>query len=101
MNTIESRTMTTEPKLKRGYRSNDVIVNTKSSFKSHLVRCQALIDNIHFDEIVLKSMGKATVRAANLAIQLNLNNYNSFELKPFLMTAEIHEDKQRKHYQGG
>lgn len=87
--------------IKRGYRSNDVIVNNKSSFKSHLVRCQNLIDNIYFDEIVIKAIGKATVRAANLAIQLNLNNYNCFEILPSTMFTEVYDERHKKPLKGG
>lgn len=86
--------------LKRSYRSNDVIVNNKSSFKSHLVKCQKLIDNVYFDEIVIKSMGKATVRAANLALQLNLNNHNCFEIIPYTMYTEIYDDLHQKPIKG-
>lgn len=87
--------------IKRGYRSNDVVVNNKSSFKSHLVRCQNLIDNIYFNEIVIKGMGKATVRAANLAMQLNLNNYNCFEIITNTMYTEVYDEKHKKPLKGG
>lgn len=87
-------------KLKQGYRSNDVVVNNKSSFKSHLVKCQKLIDNIYFDEIVIKAMGKATVRAANLALQLNYNNHNCFEIQAETMYTEIYDEKHKRPLKG-
>lgn len=67
--------------LRRKYNSNIVIVNNKSNFKSHLVKCQTIMDNIHNDELLIKAIGKATDRASNLATQLNANNFNTFELE--------------------
>lgn len=87
-------------RLKRKLNSNEVIVNNRSSYKSHLVRCQSLLDNINYDKVVLKAMGKATNRAFSLAIQLNANNYNTFSLKPKTYTVELMEDKSRKAIRG-
>lgn len=86
--------------LKQKYNSNQLVVNTKSNFKSHLVKCQTMIDNIQFDEIVLRGMGKATSRAINLALQLNSNNHNTFELKPKTYSVKIMEDKVNQHIRG-
>lgn len=83
-----------------GYKSNLVAVNNKSNFKSQLTKCQNIIDNIHFTELIIKGMGKATCRASNLAIQLNLNNHNSFELKPRIYSVDILEDKIKKPIKG-
>lgn len=80
------------PPLKRKYQSNEIIVNNKSSFKSHLVRCQKIIDNMHYDQLVIKSVGNATTRALNLAMQLNANNFDTFELQP----REFHCSMSRK-----
>ena len=82
--------------LKPKYNSNQIIVNNKSNFKCHLVKGQAILDNIHFDELVIVAMGKATTRALNLAVQLNKNNFNSFELKPRTYSVDIWEDKSIK-----
>lgn len=86
--------------IKEKYKSNELVINNKSSFKSQLVRCQAIMDNIYFDELVLRAMGKATCRAVNLALQLNLNNYETFELKTSTYTVEILEDKSKKPIHG-
>lgn len=45
-------------------------------------------------------MGKATTRAINLALQLNSNNYNTFELKPKTYSVKIMEDKINQHIKG-
>lgn len=83
-------------KLKRKRNSNEVVVNNRSSYKCHLVKCQALLDNINYDKVVLKAMGKATVRASSLAIQLNANNFNTFRLEPRTYSVELTEDKSKK-----
>lgn len=59
-----------------------------------------MIDNIQFDEIVLRGMGKATSRAINLALQLNSNNYNTFELKPKTYSVKVMEDKINQYIRG-
>lgn len=82
--------------LKRKHKSNEVVVNNKSNFKSHLQRSQEILDNTHFDELVLKAMGKATTRAVNLALQLNKNNFNTFEIKPNTYCVEIFQDKTKR-----
>lgn len=86
--------------LKRKQNSNEVIVNNKSNFKSHLVKSQTILDNIHFDELVLRAMGKAIQRARNLASQLNVNNYNTFDVSEKSYTVDIVEDKPRKTLKG-
>uniref|UniRef100_A0A6G1SBT5 Ribonuclease P protein subunit p20 n=1 Tax=Aceria tosichella TaxID=561515 RepID=A0A6G1SBT5_9ACAR len=91
--------MTVE-QLQRKLNSNEIVINTKSSYKSHLVRCQALLDNINYDKVIIKAMGRATNRAANLAIQLNANNFNTFDLKPETYSVELIEDKSRKPLKG-
>ena len=75
--------------LKRRYKSNDIIVNNTSNFKSFLVRCQAILDDLHYNELTIKAMGKATSRALDLAIKLNENNFNTFSIKsrPFIVTT--------------
>jgi DNA-binding protein len=87
-------------KLHRKLNSNEVIINNKSSYKCHLVRCQTILDNIHYDKVVLKAMGKATNRAASLAIQLNANNYNTFEIKPKTYSVELIEDNSKRPLRG-
>lgn len=83
------------------YKSNEIIVNTKSNFKSHLVKCQSIMDNSQYDELVLKGLGKATTRALNLALQLNLNNYKTFDLIPTTYSVEIYdESKSMKRIKG-
>lgn len=81
------------PTPRRKHNSNEVIVNTKSNFKSHLVRCQSILDNTTFDEVVIKAMGKATTRAANLAVHLNANNFNTFHLESKTYTVDVIEDR--------
>lgn len=82
--------------LKRKIDSNEVIVNTKSNFKCHLVKCQGILDNIHHDEVVIKAMGRATSRAIILANQLNSNNHNTMELKPRTYSVDILEPKDKR-----
>lgn len=86
--------------LKRKYNSNEVIVNNKSNFKSQLVKCQSIMDNTRFDDLVIRAMGKATCRAMNLALQLNLNNYETFELKPKTFSVELKEDNLKRPVRG-
>jgi len=86
--------------LERKYKSNVIIVNTKSNFKSHLVKCQTIMDDVGFEELVLKAMGKATTRASNLALQLNSNNHNTFEISPSTYSVERREFKHRKVIRG-
>lgn len=81
---------------KKNSNSNEVVVNNKTNFKCHLVKCQDIMDNIHFDQVVIKAMGKATTRAINLALQLNLNNYNTFELSTRTYSVDILEDKVKR-----
>lgn len=78
------------PKMR--FKSNQVIVNTKSSFKCHLARCQSIIDDTNHSELVLKGVGRAIPRAVNLAIQLNANNCNTFEVEPNTFTANMLDD---------
>lgn len=81
--------------LKRKLNSNEVVVNRKSNFKSHLIKCQNILDSTNFNEVVIKAMGKATPRAANLAVQLNANNHNTFQLQVKTYNVEIIEDQSR------
>lgn len=71
----------------------DVIVNNKSNFKCQLTRCQRLIDDN--DEIVIRGLGRATSRAVNLALELNLNNYDTFNLD--VMTSCVERQKKSHH----
>lgn len=75
------------------YGSNEIVVNNKSNFKSHLVKCQAIMDNVNFEQCVIKAMGRATTRAINLALELNSNNYETFKLIPQTYTVQISEQK--------
>lgn len=77
--------------------SNEIVVNNKSNFKSHLVKCQAIMDNVNFDECVIKAMGRATTRAVNLALQLNSNNYDTFNLIPQTYSVEVLEYPNKKN----
>lgn len=88
--------------IKRKYRSNEVVVNNKSNFKCHLVRCQTIMDNNDYNELVIKGMGKATSKAINLALQLNLNNFETFDIKPRTYSVDILEDRNcyKKPIQG-
>lgn len=86
--------------LKRRHRNNEIIVNTKSKFTCHLMRCQAIMDNIHTEELVLKGIGKATTRALNLALQLNSNNFNTFAIIPETKCVEFLQDKQKQPIKG-
>lgn len=86
--------------LKRKYNSNEVIVNNKSNFKSQLVRCQSVMDNIKYEELVIRGLGRATCRAINLALQLNLNNFNTFEIVPKTYSIEHNEDRVKKAIRG-
>lgn len=79
------------------YGSNEIVVNNKSNFKSHLVKCQAIMDNVNFEQCTIKAMGRATTRAINLALQLNTNNHGTFKLLPQTYSVEILEDKTRKN----
>lgn len=88
--------------IRKKYNSNEIIVNTKSNFKSHLTKCQSIMNNNQHDKLLIKAMGKATFRAINLALQLNLNNYNTFDLKPRTYTVDILEDiNGKKPLRGG
>lgn len=106
IHSIQSDPLTANPtskmpvKLKRKLNSNEIIINNKSSYKSHLVRCQSLLDNINYDRLILKAMGKATNRATNLAIQLNANNFNTFNLQPKTYSVELVEDKSKRPIRG-
>ena len=82
--------------LKRTFNSNQVIVNNKSNFKSHLVKCQAILDDTRYDQLLLKALGKATTRATYLANQLNLNNFNTFIIEQRNYEVEIIEDKAKR-----
>lgn len=84
----------------RKYKSNLVIVNKKSNFKSHLTRCQLIIDNVDFDEVVLRAIGKATHRAEHLAEQLNQNNYRTFEIEKSPFLVDLIDDKSKRPIQG-
>lgn len=86
--------------IRRKYNSNEIVVNNKSYFKSHLVKCQKLLDNIQFDEIRLKAMGKAVSRANCLATQLNKNNFDTLNIRQKTMDVTIHEDKTQRPLRG-
>ena len=86
--------------IKRKQNSNEVIVNNKSNFKSHLVKCQKILDSIEFEKVVIKGLGRATSRAFNLAVQLNSNNFNTLNLKPKTYTVEIVENRAEKSLKG-
>lgn len=86
--------------IKRKFRSNEIIVNTRSNFKSHLVKCQEIVDNNEFETLVIKGMGKATFRAINLALELNSNNHNTFEIKPKTYSVDVLEDRDKKPIRG-
>lgn len=81
--------------MRKKYRSNEVIVNNKSNFKSHLVKCQNIMDDLKFDQLSLKAIGKATKRASNLAVQLNRNNFDTFSISTRHYTIEILDDDKR------
>lgn len=83
-------------KIRRKYKSNEVVVNNKSNFKSHLVKCQNIMDDISFDQLVLKAMGKAIDRSWNIANQLNENNFNTFDITRKDYMIELVEDKRKK-----
>lgn len=85
-------------RVKKKYKSNQVIVNNKSNFKSHLVRCQNILDNLEFDHLILKGMGKAQERAVNIANQLNENNFNTFEISTTNYIVDILEEKSKKPF---
>lgn len=80
---------------KEKYNSNVVVVNSKSSFKSHLVKCQTIMDNINFDHLVLKGLGRATSRTINLANQLNSNNFNTFEIVTRKYSIDLNDEPKK------
>lgn len=86
--------------VKQRYKSNEIIVNNKSNFKSLLVRCQSIMDDTYMESVVIRAMGKATPRAVNLALQLNKNNFNSFLLKTKTYTVEVLDDRKNSHLFG-
>lgn len=86
--------------VKQKFKSNEIVVNNKSSFKSLLVRCQSIMDDTYMESVVIKALGKATPRAVNLALQLNKNNFNTFSFSIKTYTVEVFEDKQDKHIIG-
>lgn len=81
---------------KKRYKSNEIFVNLQSNFKSQLVRCQKIMNNIEFDEVVIRGLGKAMGRSERLAQQLNENNYRTFDISKEKYTLEIEEDLKRK-----
>lgn len=78
------------------YKSNEIFVNRKSNFKSQLVKCQKIMDDIKFDQLVIHGLGKAIDRSINLAQELNSNNFNTFEVKRKDVIVNIKEDKRKK-----
>lgn len=58
------------------------------------------MDNIYFDELIIKAMGKATSRALDLAMQLNSNNFNTFDLEPKQYSVQLIENKLTKPVRG-
>lgn len=58
------------------------------------------MNNINYDELVIKAMGRATSRAINLALQLNETNYNTFEISPRTYSIEHNEDKVKQPVRG-
>lgn len=86
--------------IRRKFNSNEIVVNNKSNFKSQLVKCQNIMNNINYDELVIKAMGRATSRAINLALQLNETNYNTFEISPRTYSIEHNEDKVKQPVRG-
>lgn len=86
--------------IRRKFSSNEIVVNNKSNFKSQLVKCQNIMNNINYDELVIKAMGRATSRAINLALQLNETNYNTFEISPRTYSIEHNEDKVKQPVRG-
>lgn len=80
--------------------SKDVIVNNKSNFKSHLVKCQLLMNDLNVAQIKISAIGKATFRAVNLALQLNKNNHDAFQIQASTHSVHLIEDKTKQHVIG-
>lgn len=58
------------------------------------------MNNLKFDQCIIRAMGAATPRAVNLALQLNKNNFETFDINVKTYTVEVLDDDDKRPIEG-
>ena len=76
--------------------NQSIYINNKSSFKAQLSKVQKAVDS-GFNEIYIHATGGSITRAAQIALQVNEDNYDCFDIRPFTDTVTVSDDMEALH----
>ena len=76
--------------------SCSIYINTKSSFSSQLSKAQKAVDSGN-STIFLHATGGSITRAVQIALQINEDNFEAFDLWPYTSTTTVADDLMAVH----
>lgn len=89
-NSSKSKIQKREPTKSKNNSLSNVYVNTQSSLRSQIEKCEKLLKQE--DEIIVHGLGSAVPIAINLALQLNVLHSNTLSLDVNTSTVKLVDD---------
>lgn len=76
--------------------NQSIYINNKSTYQAQLKKVQKAVDS-GFNEIFIHATGGSITRASQIALQINKENYDCFDIWPYTDTITVQDDMEPLH----